>query len=218
MTGIHNIFILKDGVPVFHVNPISNLIQVGQPLEIANKVLDSALIAGFLSAIASFAGEIGVGSPKKYETDEIKFSFLVRSDFLFIIGTSGFEDKEIQDLIAEVAEKFLGMISQNNLNVKVSDLSPFNEILHEILTIYMQKSPVGQDLSLSEDFAHIIPHSHIIPEALEKLSETRRLLFKLINGANSVYEIAKNTNQDPRALLSLLRTYSKNGMITLQKA
>jgi len=75
-----------------------------------------------------------------------------------------------------------------------------------------------QDLPLTDDFARIIPHSHIIPEALEKLSETRRLLFKLINGANSVYEIAKNTNQDPRVLLSLLRSYSKNGMITLQKA
>jgi hypothetical protein len=218
MAGIHNIFILKDGVPVFHVNPISNLIQVGQALEMANKVLDSALIAGFLSAIASFAGEIGVGAPKKYETDEIKFSFLVQSDFLFIIGTSGIEDKEIQDLIAEVAGKFLGMLIQNNLNVKVSDLSPFNEILREILTIYMQKSSAVQDLPLSEDFTHIIPHSHMVPEAVERLSETRRLLFKLINGANSVYEIAKNTNQDPRTLLSLLRSYSKNGMITLQKA
>jgi len=215
MAGIHNIFILKDGVPVFHVNPISNLIQVGQKLEITNKVLDSALIAGFLSAIASFAGEIGVGLPKKYETDELKFSFLVRSDFLFILGTSGIEDNEIQDLIAEVAGKFLGMISQDNLNVKVSDLSPFNETLREILTIYMQKSPALQN---SEDFTHIIPHSHMVPEAIEKLTETRRLLFKLINGANSVYEIAKNTNQDPRALLSLLRSYSKNGMITLQKA
>lgn len=218
MAGIHNIFILKDGVPVFHVNPISNLIQVGQKLEIKNKALDSALIAGFLSAIASFAGEIGVGMPKKYETDELKFSFLVRSDFLFILGTSGIEDNEIQDLMAEVAGKFLGMISQDNLNVKVADLSPFNETLREILTIYMQKSPALQNLQPSEDFTHLIPHSHMVPEAIEKLTETRRLLFKLINGANSVYEIAKNTNQDPRALLSLLRSYSKNGMITLQKA
>jgi len=119
MAGIHNIFILRDGVPVFHVNPISNLIQVGQKIEMANKILDSALIAGFLSAIASFAGEIGVGLPKKYETEEIKFSFLVRNDFLFIIGTSGIEDNEIQELIAEVAGKFFGMISQDNLNVKV---------------------------------------------------------------------------------------------------
>jgi hypothetical protein len=180
--------------------------------------LDSALIAGFLSAIASFASEIGVGMPKKYETDEIIFSFLVRSDLLFIIGTSGIEDNEIQDLMAEVAEKFLAMISEDNLDIKISDLSPFNEILRDILTHYMQTKMNLPGTPSTEDFTRIIPHSYIVPEALEKLSETRRLLFKLIDGENSISEIAKNTNQDPRALLSLLRSYSKTGLITFHKA
>lgn len=217
MAGIHNIFILRDGIPVFHVNPIDKLIQIGEKLELSNKVLDSALLSGFLSAMASFAGEIGVGSPKKYETDEIKFSFLVQNDFLFIVGTTDIPDDEIQELLAEVAEKFLEMISQNNLNVKVADLSPFNNFLREILTNYVQKHNLLQESYVAEEFTHIIPHSDLAPEALEKLTETRRLLFKFINGSNSIYEIAKSTNQDPRNLLSLLRSYSKNGLVTLQK-
>jgi hypothetical protein len=217
MAGIHNIFILKDGIPVFHVNPIEKLIQIGQKLELSSKVLDSALISGFLSAIASFAGEIGVGTPKKYETEDIKFSFLVQNDFLFIVGTTDIQDNEIQEVLAEVAEKFLGMISQDNLNVKVADLSPFNDLLKEILTNYVQKHNSLQESYVAEEFTHLIPHSQLVPEVLEKLSDTRRLLFKFINGTNTVYEIAKSTNQDPRTLLSLLRSYSKSGLITIQK-
>lgn len=218
MAEIHNIFILKDGVPVFHVNPISNLIEIVQKTETANKTLDSALIAGFLSAIASFASEIGVGMPRKYETDEIIFSFLARNDLLFIIGTSGMDNNEIHDLMAKVAEKFLTMISQDNLDIKISDLSPFNEILRDILTPYVQTKMNLSEAPSTEDFTRIIPQSYMVPEALEKLSETRRLLFKLIDGANSISEIAKNTNQDPRALMSLLRSYSKTGLITFHKA
>jgi len=217
MAGIHNIFILKDGIPIFHVNPIDKLIRIGQKLELCSKILDSALISGFLSAIASFAGEIGVGASRKYETDEIKFSFLARNDLLFILGTTDIQDDEIEEVLAEVADKFLDMISQNNLNVKVADLSSFNELLREILMNYVQKHNQLQESHVAEEFAHLIPHSQLVPEALEKLSETRRLLFKFINGSNSVYEIAKSTNQDPRMLLSLLRSYSKSGMITLQK-
>jgi len=217
MAGIHNIFILKDGIPVFHVNPIDKLIQIGQKLELSSKVLDSALISGFLSAIASFAGEIGVGAPKKYETDEIKFSFLVRNDLLFIVGTTDLQDNEIEEVLVEVAEKFLGMIAQENLNVKVADLSPFNDLLREILINYVQKHNILVESNVAEEFTHLIPHSQLVPEALEKLSETRRLLFKYINGSNSIYEIAKSTNQDPKALLSLLRSYSKSGLVTLQK-
>jgi hypothetical protein len=217
MAGIHNIFILKDGIPVFHVNPIDKLIQIGQKLELSSKVLDSALISGFLSAIASFAGEIGVGAPKKYETDEIKFSFLVRNDLLFIVGTTDLQDNEIEEVLVEVAEKFLGMIAQENLNVKVADLSPFNDLLREILINYVQKHNILVESNVAEEFTRLIPHSQLVPEALEKLSETRRLLFKYINGSNSIYEIAKSTNQDPKALLSLLRSYSKSGLVTLQK-
>ncbi|HUX99928.1 MAG TPA: hypothetical protein VMV49_10280 [Candidatus Deferrimicrobium sp.] len=217
MADIHNIFILKDGIPVFHVNPVRELIQNDQNLESKTKNLDSALIAGFLSAIASFAMEIGIGIPITYETSEMKFSFLSQSDFLFILGSSNVIDDELQSIIKKVADEFVAMILRGNLNVKTSDFSPFNEILTQILAGYIRKYDLLEESRLIEEYVQLIPQSHIIPETLEKLSETRRALFKLIDGEHSIYDISQVTKQHPRDLLSVLRSYTKSGLISIEK-
>ena len=217
MSEIHNVFILKDGIPVFHVNPVKKIIQNDQQVESKTKNMDSALIAGFLSAIASFAREIGIGTPITYATEEMKFSFLSQNDLLFILGTTDVQESEIHIILKEIAEKFVEMVSRNNINVTIANLSSFNDILKEILSKNIMKVDLLQDSRLMEHYAELIPHSHIVPETLERFSDTRRILFKLINGSNSIYEIAKATKQDPRTLLSLLRSYTKTGLVTFQR-
>lgn len=217
MVEIHSVFILKDGVPIFDANPVRNLIQDTQNIESKTKNMDSVLIAGFLSAIASFAKEIGIGNPITYKTNEMKFSFLFQNDFLFILGTTDVEKRLIQEILKKIAKNFLGMILRENIDPKTGDLSLFNQILKEILTGYIRKFDLMKESYLIEKYAQLIPHSYIVPETLEKLSETRRILFKLINGTNSIFEIAEATNQHPRELLKILRSYSKSGLITFQK-
>ncbi len=214
MPEIQNVFILKDGIPIFHVNPITKLIDMDVKVESKTKNMDSALIAGFLSAIASFASEIGIGNPITYETSEMKFSFLTQNDFLFILGTTNLQESDIQLLLKDIAQKFLDMIVLEKINPKIADLSPFNLKMKEILLPYVQKLNLLKEPALPEKYVQLVPQSHIVPDALEKLSETRRFLFKLINGANSISDIAKATQLDPHTLFSILRSYTKNGLIT----
>ena len=217
MSEIHNVFILKDGIPVFHVNPVRELVLNDHKAEGKAKNLDSALVAGFLSAIASFANEIGIGTPLTYKTEEMKFSFLSESDMLFILGTTNVQESEIKTILNDIAEKFVGMISHDNLNVTIANLKPFNDVLKGILLEYVEKHDLIQESRLIEEYAELIPESHIVPETLKKLSNTRRVLFKLMNGTNSIYDIAKMTKQDPRALLSVLRSYKKSGLVSFQR-
>ena len=217
MADIHNVFILRDGIPIFHVNPVRDLIQNTQAMEGKSKNMDSALIAGFLSAIASFAIEIGIGTPKGYETNKMRFSFLSQNDFLFILGATDVPESEVQIILNNIADEFVDLILRENLNVKSSDFTPFRATLKEILGGYIRKFDLLQESRLIEEYAQLIPQSHIVPETLERLSEARRVLFKLIDGSHSIYEIARATNQHPRELLSLLRSYTKSGLISLQK-
>lgn len=217
MPEIHNIFILKDGIPIFHVNPVRRLILSDREVTGKPKGMDSALMAGFLSAIASFAIEIGIGNPITYQTEEMKFSFLSQNDLLFIMGTTEVRECDIKDILREISEKFIKMVLRDNLHLTTSDLSPFNQIVKDLLSGYILKFDLMQESRLIEEYAELVPQSHIVPEALKRLSETRRILFKLMDGCNTVYEIAKETNQDPRMLLSVLRSYTKNGLVTFQK-
>ena len=109
------------------------------------------------------------------------------------------------------------MVLRDNLHLTTSDLSPFNQVIIEILAGYVLKFDLMLESRLIEEYAELIPQSHMVPEALERLSETRRVLFRLINGTNSIFEIAKVTNQNPRTLLSVLRSYTKSGLISFQK-
>ncbi len=216
MAEIHNVFILKDGIPVFHVNPVIGLIQKDHPVQEKGRNLDSALVSGFLSAIASFASEIGIGCPITYVTEEMKFSFLSKNDLLFILATTNVQESEIKAILNEIAKKFIDMISRDNINVTIANLTSFNEVLKEILSSYVVKYDSIQESNLLEEYAQLVPHSHIVPETLERMSSTRRVLFKLMNGENSIYDIAKMTKQDPRTLLSVLRSYKKSGLISFQ--
>lgn len=217
MPEIHNVFILKDGIPIFHVNPVRKLIDNEYRAEDKVKKMDSALVAGFLSAIASFANEIGVGTPVTYKTEEMKFSFLSQNDLLFILGSTDVQENDIEAILLNISERFVEMILRDNLHLTTSDLSPFNKTIIEILSGYILKFDLLQESRLIEEYAELVPQSHMVPEALERLSETRRILFKLIDGSNSIYEIAQVTKQDPRMLLSVLRSYTKSGKISFQR-
>lgn len=217
MPEIHNVFVLKDGIPVFHVNPVKNLIHKTEEVEERAKEMDSALVAGFLSAIASFACEIGIGAPISYITEEMVFSFLSKNDILFILGTTDVQANDIQKILHEIAEKFVELVIRENLKITVANLAPFKEILREILAGYVNQYDLLQESHLIQEFAELIPQSHIGRETLERLTEARRMLFKLIDGTNSIYEIARVTKQDPRTLLSVLRSYKKTGQVSFQR-
>ncbi len=217
MPEIHNVFILKDGIPIFHVNPVRKLIQKDHQVECKTKEMDSALVAGFLSAIASFANEIGIGTPVAYKTEIMDFSFLSQNDLLLILGSTDVQETDVKSILIQISDSFVEMVLRDNLHLTSSDLSPFNQVVKEILSGYLLKFDLMQESQLIEEYAELVPQSHIVPEALERLSEARRVLFKLINGSNSIFEIAQVTNQDPRNLLSVLRSYTKSGFVSIQK-
>ena len=95
---IRDVFILRKGAPIYHQKqPESNLKK------------DETLTMGFLSALTSFATEIGAGIPKLYETDCSRFSFYQRDNHLFIVYTDTEVSKtNINVLSKKIAESFFG--------------------------------------------------------------------------------------------------------------
>jgi len=220
---IQNIFILKNGVPIYHwTYQDKDNTKVD---ELNNK--DMVLISGFLSAISSFANEIGLGEPKSYVTNNIKFSFLNKNNFLFVVSV----DKNIPD---EITFEFLNIVSKTFIKLyDVGDIknfsginfSDFNDYLFEIIKKFNTREITENEISEEEIlqsvnkemYKKLVPVCYIDVEKAKHLSNSRRELFRLIDGNHSIYNIAEKMNDDPMNIFYMLRPYEKFGYIRINK-
>lgn len=116
----------KSGLPLFNFAPAA-----------APKV--DALVAGFLSAQAGFAEEIGEGTVQVVSFREHKFVYESRSDLLFIVVIAQEDDEHVYRVILkEIAQIFVKMYEKELEKTVVSPalFKGFRENLIEILQKY----------------------------------------------------------------------------------
>ena len=120
------IVLQKSGIPLFNFAPAA-----------APKV--DALVAGFLSAQAGFAEEIGEGTVQVVSFREHKFIYESRSDLLFIVVTAQEDDEHVYRVILkEIAQIFVKMYEKELEKTVVSPalFKGFRENLIEVLQKY----------------------------------------------------------------------------------
>ncbi|MHA1145940.1 MAG: hypothetical protein ACTSRW_14455 [Candidatus Helarchaeota archaeon] len=202
---IRDIFILKEGIPIYHKKqPESNLRK------------DETLTMGFLSALTSFAMEIGAGVPRLYATDTARFTFFERDDHLFIVYSDlDITNEQILDFSRKLSDAFFKSF---NGRLTGTTLPVFDDYTSALLTEFYQTNKPPSRVKLEEsrymmEMKQLVPKIHVEEEQL-RLTTQRRKLFKLIDGKNSVYEIANQLNENPQRVLSILRSYKKEGAVT----
>ncbi len=203
---IHDVFIIKNGVPIYHKRHDEK-----------TQKIDDTLLMGFLSAITGFGEEIGLGKPFEYNIEAVKFSFYENSDLMYVLCTNH-----------EVEKKFINFLTKtiaNNFIQQVPDvrnmqyLSLFDKHLPKIIencyNTYENKVKPKQEVKVEKDdfFRQMIPKSHYNGDNIA-FSGIRRELFKLINGKNSIHEISTSLTENPNKVLKILRAYQKEGFIS----
>ncbi|MHA1753602.1 MAG: hypothetical protein ACTSYZ_14655 [Candidatus Helarchaeota archaeon] len=221
---VRSLYILKDGVPVFHWHYIND-----KELNIEKEEKDSVLISGFLSAIVVFANEIGIGEPKSYLTDDIKFSFLNKNGFLFVISIEkDIPDEQAYDFLNIVSKTFIKLYDVGDFhNLQAINFDEFKEYLFEIIKKFNIKNITNEKINEDEIikeipnksniYKNLIPKCYIDLERNKHFSSLRRTLFKLIDGNISIYNIAQKMNYNPQDIYYTLRSYEKFGYIQIKK-
>lgn len=116
----------KSGIPLFNFAPAA-----------APKV--DALVAGFLSAQAGFAEEIGEGTVQVVSFREHKFVYESRSDLLFIVVIAQDDDEHVYRVILkEIAQLFVKKYEKELGKTVISSgmFKEFRESLMEVLQKY----------------------------------------------------------------------------------
>lgn len=204
---IQDIFILKDGLPIYHHKEVDSKLR---------KTVDDTLITGFLSAITNFTKETGLGIPTFYITESIKFSFYEKSELLFIISSEPMlANSYINELFLKISHIVVKQIEDQTESI---DFSTLNSIINQFLKDFNKKDelllhPLKKSHHNASYFREIIPKRHIDNE--DNIRNNRRKLFRLINGKNSIYDLARQMNSHPSKILSILRAYQKEGIISL---
>ena len=203
---IQDIFILKDGLPIYHHKQQDSKLK---------ETVDDTLITGFLHAIINFTKETGLGIPTYYITKMIKFSFFEQNDFLFIVCCDpSIPDSRINKLFVKLSSSFLNQIGEQ---IKSFTVSQIDNIINLILKDLQQKEnsllkPLKEISCNDIYFKEVIPKRHV--DNKDNIRNSRRKLFKLIDGKNSIYDLAMHTNSHPLKILSILRSYKKEGIIS----
>ncbi|MFX0134905.1 MAG: hypothetical protein ACFFDN_14785 [Candidatus Hodarchaeota archaeon] len=203
---IQDIFILKDGLPIYHHKQVDSKLR---------KTVDDTLITGFLSAITNFTKETGLGIPTFYITESIKFSFFEKSELLFIICSEpSLSNSYIDELFLKLSTSILNQIERQPESLNFPQI---NSVIKQFLNNLQKKDefllqPLKKDHHNESYFREIIPKRHI--DDKDNIRHNRRKLFKLINGKNSIYDLAMQMDSHPSKILSILRSYQKEGIIS----
>ncbi len=203
---IQDIFILKDGLPIYHHKEGNSKLR---------KSVDDTLITGFLSAITNFTKETGLGIPTFYITESIKFSFFEKSDLLFIISCEpSLANSYIDRLFLKISNVIIKQIEDQKESI---DFTPIKSIINQFFNDFKENDglllqPFKKTHHKDSYFREIIPKRHIDNE--DNIRNNRRKLFRLINGKNSIYDLARHMNSNPSKILSILRAYQKEGIIS----
>ncbi len=151
-----------------------------------------ALVAGFLSAQAGFAEEIGEGQIRVVTFAENKFVYESQADLLFIIAIGEADDENIYRLIikeiAQAFEKQYGHVLQQSV-LSSHLFIGFREYVMEILKKYDKIPEIQQRY----------PTAIIPPENLERIEE----LLNIIEGQRGILRAALLT-QDGFVIASKL--------------
>lgn len=154
-----------------------------------------ALVAGFLSAQAGFAEEIGEGQIRVVTFAKNKFVYESHADLLFIIAIGEADDENIYRLIIkEIAQAFEKQYSDVLLQSVISShlFVGFREYVMEILKKYDKIPKIQQRY----------PTAILPPENLDKIEE----LLNIIEGLRGILRAALLT-QDGFVIVSKLLQY-----------
>jgi hypothetical protein len=176
------IVLRKGGMPLFNFSPN------GAPK------LD-ALVAGFLSAQAGFAEEIGEGQIQVVTFAENKFVYESQSELLFVIAIGQGDDENVyRMIIKEIAQAFQQQFSEILQKTIVSShlFVGFREYVMEILGKYDKFPKIQQRY----------PTAILPPENFQKIEE----LLSIIEGKPGVMRTALLTN-DGFIILSKLKQH-----------
>ena len=205
---IHDIFILRNGVPIYHKRQDEK-----------TKTVDETLLMGFLSAITGFGQEIGLGKAFEYVTNEVKFSFYETKELVYIICCGlNVENEFLRFLSSNIANKYKERMPEVP---SLKHLQEFDRIVSGVIkaSIEAYKKPIEEkeeEIMVKlppERFKNLIPKCHYHGDTF-KFTGIRRELFKMINGKNSIQDISNRLTENPNKILNILRSYQKEGYIS----
>lgn len=203
---IQDIFVLKEGLPIYHHKEKYSKLK---------ESLDDTLITGFLSAIINFTKETGLGVPIFYVTDSIRFSFFEKSGLLYIISSDpSLPNSYMDELFTKLSSSFLNQVNEESDSLEITQINNFvDQVLNDLGKKYdCLLNSAQKDQPDEHYFREIIPRKYI--DDNDNLKDNRRKLFKLIDGKNSIYDLAIQMNSPPSRILSILRSYKKEGIIS----
>ncbi|MHA1232312.1 MAG: hypothetical protein ACTSPQ_16895, partial [Candidatus Helarchaeota archaeon] len=125
---VYSVYVLKNGVPLFHWIKDNDIDSIKNE---EDKQKDTVLVSGFLSAIVSFANEIGFGETRSYLTEDRKFSFLSKNNFLFVISVSrSVDDKNAFEFLERMSDIFINLYDVGDFhNISAINMESFKDRL-----------------------------------------------------------------------------------------
>ncbi|MFX0101593.1 MAG: hypothetical protein ACFFCS_18605 [Candidatus Hodarchaeota archaeon] len=209
---LKSIYILRDGLPVFH-REFSPHLRQGEENEM--------LVSGFLSALVSFMKDMKeFGEMKELMTSSnLKFSFLPIESLVFVACTNG-------NLNQGVIERFLRSISMKFLHLYQTRLSStrvinprkydaFESIIQREMLSNMLRENSNQ--SPSVDIRSGIPALLVPPESIQHefyfKGDLAERILPHINGENNVESISRVSGVEVYKVHAFLKYLVKIGIV-----
>jgi hypothetical protein len=155
-SSIHNIYIVVDGVVVFH--RVYGSIKT-----------DSALVSGFLGAVTSLSRDITEGGTlKSLEMPPIKFGIMQVMDSPQVLIAAAtdqdFPESAIDKMLANIAEVFLKRFSEKILTMGVKDVTDvLRDDVHEAIVDGISEVSVPKDPCVRKQRLKAILESYTSP-------------------------------------------------------
>ncbi|MHA1341975.1 MAG: hypothetical protein ACTSO2_18555 [Promethearchaeota archaeon] len=226
---IENIFILKNGLPIY----TGSLIKREKQNAAFEGEENITMMSGFFSALNSFANTVGnFGDMKEIKLNKVKFSFFIpneaRNANLLFVSQSNAKTSEqaIESLLNRISSKFLRKypsVLKKEWNGRAEIFESFTEDIEEIISksIKSKMQDIYNHNSQNSDYLNTF--SKIIPKKMidsnqnieDFLSGDLAIkIFKKIDGYSSIEQIAEKIEISKEKIWLFCKSFAKRGLVS----
>ncbi|MBN2228472.1 MAG: hypothetical protein JW779_02690 [Candidatus Thorarchaeota archaeon] len=214
--GVNEFMVLTSGgTPIFHFSRTKT------------RKLDD-LLSGFLSAITSFATELGERSIQSlsFEGSELLYE-QYESDclFIFLVETNSSE-KVLRAVLRELSRKFMARY-ENELKMEIPILDVFMDFEHEVKGVFTYYE--GILLVMSSLSAFVVPKlkttsmniairsGNFLDEFHRDFGGSGNRALSAIDGKTSLYDMSRNLGLAPEEISDVIEYLAIRGLLSISK-